>query len=101
MTHFRGGSTRGSKTMVATKAAFVRGTLLFCKEDRPLQFVPFVLWTLFTCSWRALAWLLRFLLTRDPHAKLMSKVNGVAIRAALSRKTPKELFLKHYGKPAQ
>ena len=101
LTHIRSGSTRGSKTMLATKAAFVRGTVLFWKEAKPLQIVPFVLWTLFTCSGRALAWLLRFLLTRDPHAKLMSKVNGVAIRAALSRKTPKELFLEQYGNPVQ
>lgn len=98
LTHLRGGSTRGSKTMLATKAAFVRGGVLFCREYFPRRLVPFVLLSLFTFSWQALAWLMRFCLDRSPRAKLRFRANCIAIRAVLSRKTPKELFLEQYGK---
>jgi GT2 family glycosyltransferase len=96
--HLAGGTMHVSDTILATKPAAVRGIAISWADRGLLPLAVYRVLSIFNFAWRSLAWFLAFLATRRPRAKLMACANRNALAACMSGKTPKQLFLRYYGK---
>ena len=96
ITHFYGGTNKSSRVILGTLPAFMRGTVLFYRKFWPRRVPLLVVLLGFNEMWRGLAWLAKWALTRDAHARVMAQAHRNALTALASGKTPKELFVRYY-----
>ena len=92
ITHIGGGSW--SKTIRATKPATIRGNVIMFQDHSLIESKIYLCWMVMTHFIKYLYW--KFI-SRDKEKKhTMLVANKNAIIAALSKKTPKDLFIRFY-----